>query len=71
MGRGGGGWGAGGVELCSRFGANCAGAGDTLVGVFAKALLDKTDNYRVLEIGMDAAIHSLKCADRVIPTKLG
>jgi len=49
---------------------NCTGAGDTLVGAFAKALLDGKDNYMALEIGMEAAIESLKCGDRAISATL-
>ena len=49
---------------------NCTGAGDSLVGAFAKAVLDGKDAYTALVFGMDAAIESLKCADRAIPTTL-
>lgn len=49
---------------------NCTGAGDTLVGAFANAVLDGKDAYTALGIGMEAAIESLKCGDRAIPTTL-
>lgn len=45
---------------------SCNGAGDTLAGAFISALLDGCDVETAVQFGMDAAILSLKCAERAI-----
>ena len=46
---------------------NCTGAGDTMVGVVVKCLLDGQPIIKSIEKGMDASIESLKFADGAIP----
>mmetsp|Transcript_739 Transcript_739/g.1517 ORF Transcript_739/g.1517 Transcript_739/m.1517 type:complete len:700 (-) Transcript_739:18-2117(-) len=45
---------------------SCNGAGDTLAGAFISSLLDGCDVETAVRFGMDAAILSLKCAERAI-----
>ena len=49
---------------------NCTGAGDTLCGAFMKGLLDGNDEAHAIEIGMDASLKSLKCANQTISPDL-
>ena len=49
---------------------NCTGAGDTLCGAFMKGLLDGNDEAGAIQIGMDAALKSLKCANHTISPDL-
>eukprot|EP01083_Nonionella_stella_P249823 863417_1 len=46
---------------------NCTGAGDTMVGVFVKCLLDGETIVTSIEKGMDSSIKSLQFVDGAIP----
>ena len=46
---------------------NCTGAGDTMVGVFVKSLLDGNSVVTSIEKGMNGSLESLKCANKAIP----
>ncbi len=46
---------------------NCTGAGDTMVGVFVKSLLDGNSIEQSIEKGMDASLISIKYSQGAIP----
>ena len=46
---------------------NCTGAGDTMVGVFVKGLLEGKEVSTCVEQGMVASLESIKTIDRAIP----
>lgn len=46
---------------------NCTGAGDTMVGVFVKGLLEGKEVSTCVEQGMIASLESIKTIDRAIP----
>ena len=46
---------------------NCTGAGDTMVGMFVKSLLDGKTVKKSLRLGMTASVKSIQYADGAIP----
>jgi len=50
---------------------NSTGAGDSLCGAFVHALLEGEDVATAVQVGMDAAVLSLQCADRAISPEIG
>jgi hypothetical protein len=50
---------------------NATGAGDSFAGAVIHSLLQKNRMATAVEAGMRAAVASLECADRAIPTTLG
>jgi sugar/nucleoside kinase (ribokinase family) len=50
---------------------NATGAGDSFTGATVHSLLQKNRMAAAVEAGMKAAVVSLECADRAIPTEIG